>query len=149
MPIFTAKCCAWRCPSALEEGRITYNNVNENAFTKQLFSIMFHKRNTEIDTLGPKMIFWIRMSEADIPISSANTSPFRVTLQTVAFIINGFEIRPKSKLRLSSELRKENFVTLQHIHSMKLLVVSVVGHWKFLYARTGVTFPLCDLAAPA
>lgn len=108
---------------------------------------MFHKKNKGIDNLGPKMIFWIRMSEADTPISSANTrSPFRVTLQTVAFIINGFEIRLKSEQRLSSESRIENFISLHQIHSMKLLVISVVGHLKFLCTKTGAAFPLCHLA---
>lgn len=54
VPVFKAEWCAWSCPNALEEGQITYNNVNENGF--QLFPIMFHKMNTEIDRLGPEMI---------------------------------------------------------------------------------------------
>lgn len=105
MPIFKAKCCAWRRPSALEEGQITYNNVNDNAFTKQLFSIMFHKRNIEIDTPGSRMIFWIRMSEADIPISSANTNevpselPFKHQFYN-KWIWNQTQVRAKALFRV-------------------------------------------------
>lgn len=32
VPVFKAEWCAWRGPSALEEGQATYDNVNENAF---------------------------------------------------------------------------------------------------------------------